>query len=290
MVPKLLFDIAKCYNFCDLLKECNTSHSCDDIINFQRICGNAKSFCDFQLPEPWSGDIINAPILVISSNPAYSSCELYPTLDWPDPMIADFFINRFKNRGRYSWVLNNRVLNKDGSRSNPVRYWSSIQKRVEEILGRTAKPGIDYCITELVHCKSSNEKGVKKALPVCAENFCCDILKITGAKLIIVIGSIAKNYIKANCISPNGIPMIYLPHPNARGKKKVSDYYSEEEIENLRELLNGKSQYKNKFSNIWCPDVNLQSPIKYANVKLPTDEEVKIFIEEKIKEYTECLR
>ena len=277
MVPKLLFDIAKCHNFIQLIKTNNPTHPCDHIIDFQRKNGNAQNINDFQLPEPWNGDIVNAPILVISSNPAYSSCELYPTLDWPDPMIADFFINRFKNRGKYSWVLNNKVLNKDGTRSKTVRYWSSIQKRIEEILGVCAKPGIDYCITELVHCKSSNEKGVKKALPVCAGNFCCDILKITGAKLIIVIGSIAKNYIKANCISPNGIPMIYLPHPNARGKKKVSDHYSEEEIKKLRKLLEKENENKNRN-------------IVYTDIKLPTDEEVKIFIEEKIKEYQENLK
>ena len=290
MVPKLLFDIAKCCNFIQLTKCNSPTHPCNNIVDFQRKNGNAQNINDFQLPEPWNGDIVNAPILVISSNPAYSKDELYPTLNWPAPMIADFFINRFKNRGKYSWVLNNRVLNKDGSRSRPVRYWSIIQKWVTNILGRTAKPGIDYCLTELVHCKSSNQIGVQKALPVCAGNFCCDILRITGAKLIIVFGSIAKHYIKANCSSPNGIPTIYLPHPNSRKKKKVSDHFSKEEIENFRELLNGKGQYKNKFQNIGCPDVNLQSNIKYANVKLPTDEEIKIFIEEKIKEYTECLR
>ena len=277
MVPKLLFDIAKCHNFIQLIKTNNPTHPCDHIIDFQRKNGNAQNINDFQLPEPWNGDIVNAPILIISSNPAYSSFELYPTLNWPNPMIADFFINRFKDRGKYSWVLNNKVLNKDGTRSKTVRYWSSIQKRIEEILGRNAKPGIDYCITELVHCKSSNEKGVKKALPVCAGNFCCDILKITGAKLIIVIGSIAKNYIKANCISPNGIPMIYLPHPNARGKKKVSDHYSEEEIKKLRKLLEKENENKNRN-------------IDYTDIKLPTDEEVKIFIEEKIKEYQENLK
>ncbi len=288
MVPKLLFDIAKCCNFIKLTKNNNLNHPCNDIVDFQRKNGNAQNINDFQLPEPWSGDIINAPILVISSNPAYSKDELYPTLNWPDPMIADFFINRFKDRGKYSWVLNNKVLNKDGTRSNTVRYWSSIQKRVEEILGRPAKPGIDYCLTELVHCKSSGEKGVKKALPVCACNFCCDLLEITGAKLIIVIGSIAKNYIKANCSSPDGIPTIYLPHPNARGKKKVSDYYSKKEIEKLRELLSRKNQYKNEFHNIGCCPKGHY--IQCVNIQLPTDEEVEIFIKEKIKEYKESLK
>jgi len=279
-VPKLLFDIAKCCNFCNLICQSKKPHPCDDIVDFQRKV--AKNIDDFQLPEPWNGDIVNAPILVISSNPAHSPDELYPTVDWPDRMIADFFINRFKNRGTYSWVLNNKPLNKDGTRGGATRYWTIIQEIIERILARPAIPGVDYCLTELVHCKSSSQIGVTKALSVCAGNYCQKLLKISGAKLIIVIGSVARNYISNYCSSTNGVPAMYLPHPNARSfsYSQVDEEIKRlnKEIEELRKSMNDRNENKNGNCNI-----------EYVDIELPTDEEVKKFIEEKIEEYKKGL-
>lgn len=266
MIPSLLFDIAKCKNFLTLIHTVYVGHPCNEIVDFQRTQG-AKVINDFQIPEPWSGDIINAPILIISSNPAYSDVELYPYLSWPDPMIADFFINRFKDRGRiYSWVHNNQVLNKDGTRGNSVRYWASIRKRVEELLGYMPKPGIDYCITELVHCKSSQQKGVKSALPECAKRFLSGKNNVSGAKIIIAIGSFVRVYFNRDH-KINGIPVIYLPHPNAFEPKRISDQYTIQEIEIFRKSL--VKNYKNE-------------EIDYSDIDLPTEEEIKKFIDKQI--------
>jgi len=265
MIPKLLFDIAKCNNFFTLINAANGDYLCNNIVNFQRFRG-AETLNDFQIPEPWSGDIINAPILIISSNPAYSNTELYPNLSWSDPMIADFFINRFKNRGQtYSWVYNNKVLNKDGTRGNSVRYWASIKKRVEELLGCTPQPGVDYCITELVHCKSSTQHGVDNALSTCTNRFLSGIISISGAKIIIAVGSFVRDYF--NLATHNiDIPVIYLPHPNAFKPKKLSNHYTEQAIEKMRELLN------NNNNN------NINQRIDYSDIDLPTEEEVQTFI------------
>jgi len=263
MIPCLLFNIANCKEFLNLIISRNCCNPCNDIIDFQRK-QNTKNSIDFQIPEPWSGDIINAPILIISSNPAFSSIELYPNLSWPQPIIADFFINRFKNRGQtYSWVYENKVLNKDGTRGKSVRYWTSINCRVRELLGRPPIQGIDYCITELVHCKSSQQIGVASALPNCTNQFLLNKINISGAKIIIAIGSFVRNYFNnKNCI--NGIPVIYLPHPNAFEKKKLTDHYKETDIEKFRELL--KNNNKNE-------------KINFCDIDLPSDEEVKRFID-----------
>ena len=273
MVPQLLFDIAKCSNFCTLIQHGNISNPCNDIINFQRQ-QDAVNAIDFQLPEPWNGDIINAPILVISSNPAYSKIELYPNLCWPEPMIADFFINRFKDRGpKYSWIYNNRVLNINGTRGKPVRYLISIQKRIEEILLRSVKPGIDYCITEIVHCKSSNQIGVAKALHQCASRFLTAKIGISGAKIIIGIGSIVRDYFKGKN-NINGIPIIYLPHPNAFKPKTVAKIYTDEELNKIRDIISNKINLK---------ETNLKKNINYySNISLPTDKEVEDFINKQI--------
>ena len=270
MILRLLFEIAKCKIFSNPTHTVNENHPCNGIVNFQREQG-AKAVEDFQIPEPWSGDILNAPILIISSNPAYSKNELFPDLLWPEPMIADFFINRFKDRGKeYSWVFQNKVLNKDGTRGRSVRYWAHIRNRVKELLGYEPKPGIDYCLTELVHCKSSGQIGVERALRMCTEKFFKSIINISSAKIIIAIGSFVRdcNYFNGNQ-NINGIPVIYLPHPNARMPRRLPAHYSKKEIEEFRDLLENNDNRKRK--------------IDYRDIDLPTEEKVKKFIDEKIQ-------
>ncbi len=266
MIPKLLFDIAKCNNFCTLITHPSISNPCNEIIDFQRTQGAVKNN-NFQIPEPWNGDIVNAPILIFSLNPAYSKAELYPTLAWPDPMIADFFMNRFKDRGiKYSWVYDNKPLNTDGTRGKSVRYWSSLKKRVEELLQRDANPGIDYCISEYVHCKSFEKIGVDMALPVCTKRF-FGHPGISSAKIIIVIGSVARDYFKGKS-NVNGTPVVYLPSPNAYEPKTFAKTHTEEEINTIRKTLSSKNK--------------IQKSIEYSNVLLPTEKEIEEFIDEQI--------
>jgi len=267
MIPNLLSDITKCTNFCNLITNSNCASSCNDIVDSQRYQG-ANEKKDFQLPEPWTGDIINAPILILSSNPGYSGDELYPNFTWPAPMVADFFINRFQNRGsKYSWVYENKVLKKDGKRGISVRYWTSIKKRVEELLLSPAIPGIHYCITEIVHCKSLSEKGVKKALPECSNSFLENKIRISGAKIIIGIGDFVRKYFNEES-SIDGIPITYLPHPNAFKPKTFYKTHTEENIKRIRKILSNEH--------------NVLSDIDYSDMSLPSEEEVKLFIDSQI--------
>jgi len=269
MIPKLLFNIAKCNNFISLISKTSSVHPCNEIVNSQLTVG-AKHINDFQIPEPWNGDIINAPILIISSNPSYSKDELYPDLSWPNEMIADFFINRFKNRGANSWVKDHKVLNKNGTRGRVVSYWTNIQKRVDELLGKNvSEPGTDYCITELVHCKSVREIGVKKALPECTKMFLSGKQGISGACIIIAVGSFVRRYYN-NSPTINGIPVIYIPHPSSFvPRKTIADHYSEEEINSFRNYLKNCKPKKRD--------------IQFSEVNLPKVEEVNKFIQQKLK-------
>lgn len=284
-VPQLLIDIARCKDFCSLIKQCQV-HNCSTIVGLQKDKG-----VDFQQPEPWSGDIVNAPLLFISSNPSYSEIELYPTQNWPDEMIADFFINRFKDRcKKYSWVFGNKTLLINSQRSNFIRYWSSIHNRAIELFGRDdIKQGIDYCITEIVHCKSQKESGVKKALPACASNYLEKKLVISGAQIIVVIGSIARDYFKNhkkektfvkdkieyfNNINKN-IPIIFLPHPNARTVKTFEQLlknktFDKATLDEYKKKLNTTSNNNLKIDDI-------------SNIQLPSEDEVEAFIKSQIK-------
>lgn len=264
MIPKLLFDISNCSEFCKLIKNRNIDSKCREIVDSQ-INQEPLLDNDFQIPEPWTGDIVNAPILIISSNPGYSGIELYPNSTWPNSMVADFFINRFQDRGsKYSWVYNNKVLNNDGTRGIPVRYWTSINKRVEELLLKPVKPGIDYCITEIVHCKSLSEKGVNKSLPMCSSLFIENKLRISGAKLIIGIGEfVSKHFDRKDNI--NGIPITYLPHPNAFKPKTFQKTQTKENLDKIRNIL--------KINSL--PEQN----IEYSTTRLPNFKEIEKFIE-----------
>jgi hypothetical protein len=225
------------------------------------------------LPEPWCGDILNAPILVISSNPAISEKELYPDSTWSQKMINDFFVNRFKDRGKkYSWVYDYRVLLRNGIRGRKVSYWSCINNRIKEIIGRKPIPGIDFCITELVHCKSRDEIGVSKAFPECAKLHLKRVMALSNASFIIAFGSVVKDFL-------NGIdqyqnkPILYLPHPNARGVKTIpklieANKLTADQIEQFKALFNG------------CKKDN-----KVTDIELPEESEIKNFINERLELY-----
>ena len=262
MTINLLNDICYCQNFLN-----NNQQVCKSINDFQNQFYGADSGVR-QLPEPWSGDIINAPVLFISSNPSFSENELYPNSAWPVNITRDFFINRFKNRGiEFSWVWNHKVLHKNGNRGRAVNYWSSIKKRAEELCQREVIPGTDYSMTELTHCKSTGQTGVLQALNECAQNHISRILKISHAQVIIGIGSIVASYFKRED-NVNDTPILYLPHPNARILKTFECCYSEnaETLENIRAIL----QNVNNDTN----------PDELYN--LPTEAEVINFIQDQL--------
>ncbi len=269
MVPELLFDIAFCPSFKQNYKD---DRPCFYISHYQLDFINSCD--DIMIPEPWDGDILKAPILVLSSNPAFTTEELFPTNSWPKAMIADFFKNRFLDRGpKYSWTYNHKILLKDGSRGHSVRYWSSIQKRVEEIIGRKAIPGIDYCMTEIVNCKTNKEFGVKDAIDYCADKFLYQKLSISQASLILAIGSHVKTYLhgQSELLS---IPIMYLPHPAAFEKKTVQAKYTEEEIQRYRDIVSA-------HHNTECEEL--------AQIKMPSNEEVINFIQLKVHEYQQSI-
>ena len=72
--------------------------------------------------------------------------------------------------------------------------------------------------TELVHCKSRNEKGVSK----CAKEECKfmgDIIKEFNGDLIVLLGSTVKKYYDSGLflIDKKDVRITSIPHPNARG-------------------------------------------------------------------------
>lgn len=184
-----------------------------------------------QVAEPWSGDIQHAPILFLSSNPSIDESpsveerEEFPLWSWPDEWIEDFFTHRYKG-GRKQWIEDGkRYLRLDGSRGKSVSFWSHVRKRAEDLLERDVDDGVDYALTEVVHCKSRGETGVGEALRECASRYLQRVLELSEAKVIVILGKQAKKAVREEFSIPDGSmfgPLeigkrqrytVFLPHP-----------------------------------------------------------------------------
>lgn len=246
----LLLEIARCPNIQACLAEGVDSHPCAPIVRSQGK--TRQTLANFQAPEPWSGDLHRAPILFLGSNPSIGYQEEYPLYGWSDENIADFFVHRFGG-GPRQWVKDGLyVLCKDGNHSTKwVRYWAATRKRAAELLGRNSvEPGVDYVISEVVHCKSRHEHGVKTALEQCGDKYLERLLEASGAKVIACLGRLPAYALRKKWGIPREVRfhgpiqigererfLVFLRHPNARGPKSLASQLDAAEIERLRLVL-----------------------------------------------------
>ncbi|CCF84227.1 uracil-DNA glycosylase family protein [Nitrolancea hollandica] len=227
----VLLEIVRCPNVRYCLANPDSGHPCAGIVLDQR----SKTLEEYQVPEPWSGRLEQAPILFLSSNPSISMEEEYPRWSWSDDLITDFFTNRFGD-GRKPWVRDGRYsLLRDGTHSGAVGFWSAVRQRARELLGvDNVRPGEDYALSEVVHCKSRQEQGVAAARDECAGRYLQRIIAQAGAKVVVCLGKTAAQAVRGAF----GVPedgriagpiqvghrlryFAFLPHPNARGVPKT---------------------------------------------------------------------
>lgn len=241
----LLHEITHCPHARKCLEEPSTENPCRDIVGYQKSLDLDK----FQIPEPWSGHIEQAPILFLSSNPSIGSDEVYPTWCWSDNDISNYFNYRFGG-GQKDWIINGKSLLKDGTYSHAVKFWAAVRQRAIELLQRDVKPGIDYALTEIVHCKSHSEIGVKEAQDQCVKAYLLRTLELSKAKVIVVLGVRARQAIQSqfNISSTASISesieigdyerfFTFLPHPNARMPRSFIKCLQDDELESLRASL-----------------------------------------------------
>ena len=198
----LLLSIARCGEFEAAKADCN--HPCHKIVSIQ-----AQK--DYQLPEPWNGNIESAQILYISSNPSYNPEEIFPNNSWSNEVIEQFFRNRFQN-----------------SYYTKTPYWTCIKKYTSWIIGIPVDdPTLPdrICIMEIVHCKSLRETGVQSCYKHCVQKWLNAILREFKGQYIVLLGRFAKEF--ENTIRLTGKEPLLMPHINAR---KVTDQYRKELI------------------------------------------------------------
>ena len=192
-------------------------------------------------------------MLFFSSNPSISKREAYPK-GAGDPRVSpeSFFDSRFEGY----WIKNGKqALEADlNTYGKIVHFWSSIQNRAEELLGRQALPGIDYALSEIVHCKSESEEGVKEALITCANRYMMRLLSCSGAVVLVLVGDKVLNH--WNSLGLLGLPqvpqkggsalqeiagrkrvVIYLPAPGGPKPKLFAHWLTKATILEIRNLI-----------------------------------------------------
>jgi hypothetical protein len=242
----LLHEIAHCPHARFCRENPAAEHPCSEIVDYQRSLNLDK----FQVPEPWSGHIEKAPILFLSSNPSIGAGGNYPNWSWSDDDMEDYFSYRFGG-GRKEWIVNGtKSLLMDGTYSHAVKFWAAVRQRAMELFERDVLPGIDYALTEIVHCKSHKEIGVERAQNKCVKAYLLRTLELAGAKVIVVLGVGARKAIQSQFNIPEKISVseaikigsserffAFLPHPNARSYRSFSKCFKDDELEKLRASL-----------------------------------------------------
>jgi hypothetical protein len=141
------------------------SHPCATVVAAQRATRD-----EFHLPEPWNGQIESAPILFVSWNPSWNPNEHFPTQGWTDDAVIDFFRTRFDHSNQRSQT------------------WRELVGIAEHLLGRAPRPGIDYCVTDVVRCKSARGVGATEALRECTGRYLRRTLEVSGATVVVALG------------------------------------------------------------------------------------------------------
>lgn len=213
---------------------------CAPLISAQLLAGvgdadKPQAGTTWLLPEPWNGQLATAPILFIGQNPSANTKEDYPTLlklERPaaHDELLEFFNGRFGPGKDAPIADGTRVrLAADGSPGPKNPFLGHVLKLATTLLGRPARPGEDYAITEAVRCKAARATGVEQALRTCARHL-PSTLQLSGASVVVCLGSLAHRAFeqasKQTELKPGepfsweGRKVLFLAHSNARGNAK----------------------------------------------------------------------
>ncbi len=242
---QLLLEIAGC----PVVEQCKAGaqHPCSKVVSALKDMPLDQHFA----PKPWSGDIVRAPLLFVSSNPSLGTGgetdSLAPTLNDSDQAKVSFFDERFVHHIA-AGIYNAR----DGARIGPAaKFWPATRQRAIELFNSPPRPGIDYALTEIVHCPSKSEIGVQDAAAFCTDRYLERVLSVAGARVAVVYGRVASaavssclgiklnedNKVQEYAREGRTTTFAWLPHPNARRTRTFAATYSANELSHLRATL-----------------------------------------------------
>jgi hypothetical protein len=210
-------------------------------------------------PVPWIGHLSSARMLFVSSNANLARADLRPTeeshipepipLDtlrdatvadhpslrkpfrapkwyWANDEITDSYESVFEVWAKDDGV---RPLSAGSGRRREVPYWRFAHDQAQHLYpDHPVRAGVDYALTEVVHCKSAEERGVAQALVPCVERYLERVLALSLARVIFVVGARAADAFEAAfglsrnaataVIGPIRLAgvdrlLVFLPHP-----------------------------------------------------------------------------
>tara|TARA_B100000315_G_scaffold253838_1_gene293554 strand:+ start:405 stop:1163 length:759 start_codon:yes stop_codon:yes gene_type:complete len=180
---KLLVDICRCPNIKDVLINNKENNPC-----FQTIKSQNKDYDNFQVPEPWSGDITRAKIVFLLCNPSISENENFPTHKNKNEELEDFFINRH-NGDRPGKYINGDVVIYSNDKTKRIPTQSEIKQVAQHIFGKSCIPGKDYAQLEITHCKTLNKNALSpSSINECVSRHFFRTIELIKAKLIVSCG------------------------------------------------------------------------------------------------------
>jgi hypothetical protein len=202
---QLLAEIVHCPMAAACHADARRQHSCATVVAAQ----HASCLSELQVPEPWSGHIEQAPLLFVASNPSIGTDDLFPRWGAAPVLLNHYFQERYEH-----YIDDGKRLRlAEGSATEAallgyaeaelprtddqvrwgrsVQYWAEVKGRAHELVGHAVRPGRDYAITEVVHCKSLHEHGVNAALPACTERYLERVLRVAAASVIALMGETA---------------------------------------------------------------------------------------------------
>lgn len=239
----IMKEIINCPNIDEYFKQ--KVNNCYEIISFQKVIGKN----DFQIPEPWNGDIENAKILVISSlNPGYSSEENYPIYKWDFENMKDFFTNRFKNE---KYTKHFQPVSRNGGLLSRPKYWQEVNGLIRKLLGNGFNlSNSPVAITEMVHCKYkkwSDLNSKKNILNECCSKYLDKIISICGnLRVLIGYGDAVEKYLKNRYnikgkenvaqvpIENRDVYLVFLKQPGSNKIRIIEKVISSEMLQKIR--------------------------------------------------------
>jgi hypothetical protein len=224
-VEALLWEIADCAELRRCRAGSDPEHPCQAIVAVQA----EEPWERHQRPEPWNGALATAPILFVSSNPSIDRTEPYPTGAADRQAVSSFFNRRFDDH-----IVGGTRPRKVGGvpAARPVPYLNEVMRIASSLLGRAANPGSDYAITEVVHCKSAGRRGLERrggrpgALQLCPSLYLRRIVDLSGARLVVAVGSDARRQFGRELGLPGDFGLLAHGHrPLVRMASSPDDRY-----------------------------------------------------------------
>ena len=109
-----------------------------------------------------------------------------------------------------------------------------------------ARPGVDYALSEVVHCCSQQEAGVWEALEECTERYFEPLFEVAAATVVVCLGAHCERMVRERMrldsallagpieIGARERYFAFLPHPNAFKRKTFAKCLTESELGELR--------------------------------------------------------